>query len=86
MNKNIKITCVTGELWEYDPGKGSWVRRPSDAPSDISHESPIKKERALPESTTTTEGKLCTFIKVRSSSYYNHLCVDRFCIKLLKSK
>lgn len=57
----FKLHFVTGELWEYDPGKGSWVRRPSDSPSHAGHDSPAKKEKVLPE--CTTEGKLsCTLI------------------------
>lgn len=38
-----------GELWEYDPGRGSWVRRAADAPPAPEAESPPKKEKSLSE-------------------------------------
>ncbi|KAK7016786.1 hypothetical protein SK128_023702, partial [Halocaridina rubra] len=33
------------ELWEYDPGKGSWVRRAADAPPLSEGEPPVKREK-----------------------------------------
>ncbi|KAK8729515.1 hypothetical protein OTU49_008516 [Cherax quadricarinatus] len=38
-----------GELWEYDPGRGSWVRRAADAPPQTDRESPAKKEKQTVE-------------------------------------
>ncbi|XP_063610624.1 zinc finger CCCH domain-containing protein 13-like [Penaeus indicus] len=40
---------MPGELWEYDPGRGSWVRRAADAPPAPEAESPSKKEKSLSE-------------------------------------
>ncbi|XP_042211758.1 serine/arginine repetitive matrix protein 2-like isoform X2 [Homarus americanus] len=38
-----------GELWEYDPGRGSWVRRAADAPPQADRDSPAKKEKPATE-------------------------------------
>lgn len=42
-----------GELWEYDPAKGSWVRRVADATAAMSSERELllKKEKPPPETT-----------------------------------
>ncbi|XP_064093299.1 zinc finger CCCH domain-containing protein 13-like isoform X1 [Macrobrachium nipponense] len=44
-----------GELWEYDPGKGSWVRRAADAAPSSEAESPAKKEKPTPPATAPPE-------------------------------
>lgn len=53
---------IAGELWEYDPGKGSWVRQAAEpaVPTGAQPEardSPVKKDKTPPD-TTPQEGKL----------------------------
>ncbi|XP_071519381.1 uncharacterized protein [Panulirus ornatus] len=44
-----------GELWEYDPGRGSWVRRAADGPSQSDRDSPAKKEKPATEANPDVE-------------------------------
>ncbi|KAK4327878.1 hypothetical protein Pmani_001685 [Petrolisthes manimaculis] len=49
-----------GELWEYDPGKGSWVRQAAESTVSTpaqpeARDSPVKKDKTSPETTPQEE-------------------------------
>nr|XP_045611616.1 zinc finger CCCH domain-containing protein 13-like isoform X1 [Procambarus clarkii]XP_045611617.1 zinc finger CCCH domain-containing protein 13-like isoform X1 [Procambarus clarkii]XP_045611618.1 zinc finger CCCH domain-containing protein 13-like isoform X1 [Procambarus clarkii]XP_045611619.1 zinc finger CCCH domain-containing protein 13-like isoform X1 [Procambarus clarkii] len=65
-----------GELWEYDPGRGSWVRRAADAPPRSGRESPGKKEKPLAEVPVVEESEVAAVVEDKKRAISEDKTVD----------
>ena len=68
----VKSPLFVGELWEYDPAKGSWVRRAADATPTMASERDLMLKKDKSAADIVPEGDEKQYLV--SLPTYDYLC------------